>query len=383
MQILHVVRSLRPETGGVAEAVRQLAGAQQGRGDQVVIVSLDPADSSDKSVVVLGRASHGYGRSPALVSWLVAHRAQFDAVIVHGLWQYQSYAVWRGLRNSATPYLVYPHGMLDVWFKRTYPLKHAKKWLYWMGAEYRVLRDAAAVCYTAEEERRRARLSFRRYRARERIAPIGIETPRGDDARERTAFGAAYPALRGRRFLLFLGRIHPKKGVELLLSAYAAVMKGSADAPLLAIAGPASEAAYQESLRAASSRQGIAESVVWLPLLSGDVKWGALRACDAFALFSHQENFGMTVVEALACGRPVLLSDQVAISNEIVADGAGLAGRDTAEGAAQILYRWQNLGETARHAMSAAARACFRRRYESERAAENLASILGEIGERR
>ena len=112
-------------------------------------------------------------------------RAQFDAVIVHGLWQYSSFGVWRALAGTDTPYFVFPHGMLDPWFKRTYPAKHFKKLLYWPWAEYRVLRDAAAVLFTSEEERRLARESFALYRAREVVVNYGTAAPRNlERARE-------------------------------------------------------------------------------------------------------------------------------------------------------------------------------------------------------
>ena len=173
-RILHVVRSLRRETGGLAEAVRHLAAGQRQRGLAVTIASLDPADTDGAAGMVFGRRSEGYGYAPDFVPWLRAHRHEFSAVIVHGLWQYQGLGTWRALRGTPTPYLVYCHGMLDGWFKRAHPWKHAKKWLYWPWADYRVLRDAAAVCFTAEAERDGARGSFGLYRARERIAPLGI-----------------------------------------------------------------------------------------------------------------------------------------------------------------------------------------------------------------
>src|SRR5258708_12756609 len=86
-----------------------------------------------------------------------------------GLWQPHILAVWQRFQKTAIPYFVFPHGMLDPWFKRTYPLKHLKKWLYWPWAEYRVLRDARAVCFTCEEERRLARQSFRLYQCSEQL----------------------------------------------------------------------------------------------------------------------------------------------------------------------------------------------------------------------
>ena len=374
-RILQVVRSLRPETGGLAEAVRSLSPALRALGHRSVTLSLDPADKEGEGTLVLGRSSDGYGYSPDYVPWLRAHRGDFDAVIVHGMWQYPGLGAWRALRGTDTPYLVYCHGMLDPWFRRAYPLKHLKKWLYWPWAEYRILRDAAAVCFTSEEERVQARRSFWLYRAREVVAPIGIDAPPGDAERQRAAFAAAHPALAGHPFLLFLGRIHPKKGVDLLLRAYASV--AGPGSPSLVIAGPSADAACLAELKSLSDQLGLADRVHWLPMLKGDVKWGALHGCEAFVLFSHQENFGVAVVEALACARPVLISEQVNLWREIVADGAGFAAPDDAAGAASALTRWQELEPGRRSAMGAAAGACFERRFSLGRAAEGLAALVG------
>ena len=119
--------------------------------------------------------------------------AGYDAVVVHGIWQYHSFGVWRALHGTATPYFVFPHGMLDPWFNRTYPLKHLKKLLYWPWAEYRVLRDAAAVLFTAEQERLLARESFRLYRCHEVVVNFGTATPEVDWERAREDFYNAFP----------------------------------------------------------------------------------------------------------------------------------------------------------------------------------------------
>src|SRR6476646_2695037 len=128
------------------------------RGHDVEIVALDPPDaewlrSMEPRVHAIGRGTGFYGYSPVLDRWFRAHRDEYDRVIVNGLWQYPGLAVWRRFSGTTTPYFVFPHGMLDPWFKRTYPLKHIKKWFYWPWAEYRILRDAAAVIFTSEEER--------------------------------------------------------------------------------------------------------------------------------------------------------------------------------------------------------------------------------------
>jgi hypothetical protein len=125
-------------------------------------------------------------------------------VIVEGIWHYHAFATRRALRSTGTPYFVYPHGMLDPWFKRTYPIKHLKKWAYWPGADYRVLGNAKAVLFTTEQERLLARQSFWLYQANEVVVGYCTSAPPGDSEQQRELFLSRFPQLRGQRILLFL-----------------------------------------------------------------------------------------------------------------------------------------------------------------------------------
>src|SRR5262245_41967428 len=195
VRILHVTRSLDPAGGGPPEGIRQFVLAQNRNGQRIEIATLDPPGSPwfsryEAPVHALGPPRLRYGYSARLRPWLRANARGFDAVIVNGLWQYHSLAAWSEVRRTGVPYYVFPHGMLDPWFKRRYPLKHMKKWLYWPWAEYRVLRDARAVCFTSEEERRRARESFWLYRCREAVVSYGTSAPPGDAEEQRQAYFA-------------------------------------------------------------------------------------------------------------------------------------------------------------------------------------------------
>ena len=217
MKILHLVSTVDPRAGGPIEGVRQSGVAMTALGHQIEVASLDPVDAPavrdfPLQVHALGPGRGYYGYSADYLRWLRAEAARFDVAIVHGLWQYHGFGAWRALRDARVPYYVYAHGMLDPWFRRTYPLKHLKKWTYWPWAEYRVLRDAAAVVFTTEEERRLARESFWLYRANERVVPFGASRPPADAHALRDAFLQASPRLHDKRIVLFLGRLHPKKG---------------------------------------------------------------------------------------------------------------------------------------------------------------------------
>ncbi|MBV9658044.1 MAG: glycosyltransferase [Verrucomicrobia bacterium] len=383
MRLLHLISTLDPSHGGTSEAVVQLASALDRAGHTNAAATLDAPgapwlDTLPFPTHALGPNRGSYQFAPRAPEWLRARDASGadDALIVHGLWQHHGFAAWRAWRRS--PRFVFAHGMLDPWFKRAYPRKHLKKWLYWPWAEYWILRQARAVFFTCEEERRLARESFWLYRCREAVANLGIVEPPGDADEQRALFFEKFPDLRGRRILLFLGRLVVKKGCDLLLHAFARLASRPDDVTLV-MAGPGEDSAFVADLRRGEATR---ENVRWVGMLSGAVKWGALRAAEAFILPSHQENFGLAVVEALACGTPVLLSDKVNIWREVSADGAGLVAADDFDGTLDLLRRWLALPEEARRAFRERARACYARRFQIDQAAAALARQLRELGVR-
>jgi glycosyltransferase involved in cell wall biosynthesis len=348
-------------------------------GHSVDVVTLDdPAESFlhgfPLNVHALGPSRGGYGYNAKLVPWLKMNARRYDAVIVNGIWQYNGFGAWRALRNIGTPYYVFPHGMLDPWFKRHYPIKHMKKWLYWPWATYRLLRDARVVLFTTEEERLQARLSFWLYRAREQVVDYGTSPPPRNAAELRSKFLSVHGELRDRRLLLFLGRIHEKKGCDLLIRAFARAASAEPSLHLL-MAGPGQER-WVTKLKALAQDLGVADRITWPGMLRDEMKWGAFYAAEAFVLPSHQENFGIAVAEALGCGVPVLISDRVNICGEILAHNAGLVAPDTLPGVQQLLDEWLALSPLQRRAMGESALELFRRRFTVNAMAESLLAVI-------
>jgi glycosyltransferase involved in cell wall biosynthesis len=308
------------------------------------------------------------------VPWLIEHARDYHAVVVNGIWRYHSYGTWQALRGTKIPYYIYPHGMLDPWFKHTYPLKHMKKWLYWPWADYRVIRDARAALFTCEEERKLSRQSFWLYRAHERVVPFGTSAPPADGGELRETFLAANPGLRGRKLLLFLGRIHEKKGCDLLIRSFAAVANSDPRLDLV-IAGP-DPTGWMPALKRLAGELGIGARVIWPGLLRDEMKWGAFHAAAAFALPSHQENFGIAVAEALACGLPVLISNKVNIWREIAQAKAGLVEVDTEEGTRKTLAAWLAMSDAENRRMSDNARELFTRQFTAAAMARGLVDAI-------
>ncbi len=377
MRLLHIIGTISPEAGGPTESVRSLLnfGPPDYRGE---VVTLDAPDAPflkelNFTVHPLGPGRGVYAYATRLRPWLQANAHRFDGVVVNGLWQYVGFAAWRTFAGKK-PYVVFTHGMLDPYFKHRFPLKHLKKWLYWLSAEYWILRGAYRVLFTTDAEERLAKQSFWLHRWKGFVVPYGASSSLADPAQELEAFYAHCPELRGRRFLLFLGRIHCKKGCDLLIDAFARV--AALDPSLeLVMAGP-DQQHWSAELKARAESLGIAGRVHWPGMLKGLVKWGAFRASEAFVLPSHQENFGIAVAEAMSCYRPVLLADKVNIAEEIAADGGGLMEIDTLDGTVRLLERWIRLSPEEKRLMGEQAQEIFTRRYDMRRNAARIIRLF-------
>jgi glycosyltransferase involved in cell wall biosynthesis len=382
-----VIASIDPATGGPVAGLQAITPCLQALGHSTEFATLDASNAdflqaAPGPVHAFGPVRSSYGYSPRFKSWLRQNASHYDAIFVHGLWQYLGIAVRSVCRSARRPpYFVVPHGMLDPFLQGTYPVKHFKKSIYWRFVERRVVEGARAVFFTCEEERRLSCLSFPRRHGNDRVMLYGTTAPTGNPASWQHAWQTHAPALRGHRPLLFLSRLHSKKGIDLLLRAYGKIRRESSDAaratlPELVVAGPSAGTSYVSFLRKLAETEGIDEHVHWVGMLTGEAKWGALRAADVFALPSHQENFGIAVVEALACGTPVLISNRVNIWREIVSDGAGWADAADVEGIVRLLRQWLSLTPSDREKARAAASRCFTQRFEITAAAQSLAEQL-------
>ena len=381
MKLLHVIASTNPESGGPIEALLRISEVLIRDGHEVTVASLEAEkQTAGRSfpfpVIGLGAGSGKYRYNSRLVSWLKENACSFDAVILHGLWNYSSLGSWQALKKSSTPYYVFAHGMMDPWFRKRYPLKHIAKQIFWTIGEGRVLRDARSVLFTCEEEMLRSRNVFHGYSYREQVVLLGTADPAGDASSEKAAFQRSFPGILERQFLLFLSRIHPKKGCDLLIQAFSdAASEIPADVDLV-MAGP-DQTGWVPELQALAKRAGIANRIHWIGMVKGEVKWGAYRSATAMILPSHQENFGIVVAEAMACSTPVLISDKVNIWREVNASHAGLVEADTLNGTRELIRRFFALSAVDRSLMATNAREGFLRHFDIEATAFEFERAIG------
>jgi len=346
MRILHVIDSIDPATGGTAEALRQLCHIYRAGHYEIEVASLDAPETVDQynfpaTVHGLGPGKGMYGYAPRFVPWLREHLSSYDLVFLNSIWQYNVLAAYKMLANTRVPYGVFTHGMLDPYFKREFPLKHLKKTIYWHLFLKRILNEANAVLFTCEEEMILARQSFPGYKVRECILNFGIFAPDVDLANASAEFLARWPHLCGKRLAISMGRLHPKKGIDILIEAFAQSLAKHAEWELV-IAGP-DQVGMLADLKALAERIGVAERITWTGMIGGSLKWGAIASSEVFVLPSHQENFGIVVAEALACKVPVIISDKVNIWREIQSHQAGFICQDSVESTRAALNRWAEL----------------------------------------
>jgi len=382
MKILHVIPSVNPASGGPAESLKQLCSIYLSAGHEVEVASLDSPEvilgcNFPARVFALGPGLGVYGYSHRAGKWLKENIARYSVVFIDGIWQYNTLAAHRALRKAATPYAIFTHGMLDPYFKERFPLKHIKKSIYWRMILESIMRNANAVLFTCEEEKMLARQSFPRYCVREIVAPLGISGPDCDTGIAADEFLTRWPILRGKRVAISMGRIHPKKGIDILIEAFAKALAGD-PAWHLVIAGPDASGLRRE-LEALDAKLGIEDRITWTGMLEGAGKWGALAASEVFVIPSHQENFGIVIAEAMACNLPVILSNKVNIWREIASYHAGFVCEDSVGGTAACLTRWQSLSAEEIAVLRSNARRCFDELFNYEVTARRALETVDRI----
>ncbi len=321
--MLHVIPSMSPNRGGPSFVMRTLARTlsqdmevhvattdDDGEG-RIAVAHGIPCDEEGATFWYFPRQTRAYTFSWPLTLWLWRNVSRFDLVHIHALFSYPAIAAAFAARRANVPYLVRPLGTLNRWgFQNRHPLL---KRLSFFLIERRVLSAAAAIHYTSEQELQEAETLSAGGNAV--IIPNPVDLPQSFERN-------SAPEWRGRQVILFLSRLNPKKGLDLLLAAFARVYDRNPRA-LLVIAG-AGDPGWVASLHEHAERLKISENVLWTGFLEGKEKVRLLSAADVFVLPSYSENFGVAVAEALAYGCPVVVSDQVGIHAELRRAGAGL-----------------------------------------------------------
>ena len=328
MKILHVIPAVAPRYGGPSRAVFEMSRALRVCGTDVLIATTN-ADGPDRLKVNTGeevsfqgtdtiffrqRLSERFTYSPELARWLRGNAERFDLVHIHAVFSHPCLAAARACQKSGVPYVVRPLGSLDPW---SMDQKSWRKRALWHLSVRRMLQQAAAIHYTTNEEQRLAETTLGLDRGV--VIPLGVEIE--EAGRSESSSGLLQSAGIGDGpYVLALSRLHPKKNLESLIEAFANVATGSDDLNWQLVIAGDGDGDYVTRLKGLAAND---QRIVFTGWMDGPLKTEVLRHAQLVALTSLQENFGLCVAEAFACGVPVLISDRVNLASDVQSANAG------------------------------------------------------------
>jgi glycosyltransferase involved in cell wall biosynthesis len=377
MRVGFLVNSVSREAGGLFQSVRGLAKAVESTNSGVQVFGISDEQSAfdlkewrPLSVQAFHPRLRTWGYSNELVPAMLG--ADLDVLSVHGLWKYCSVGSRRWHHQTGRPYVVHPHGMLEPWALRN------AKWKKRIAAllyENEHLRRAACLRALSEAEAE----SIRAYGLGNAICviPNGVDLPEQSDRSGTKADSHPFGELaRNRKILLYLGRLHPKKNLVNLIHAWKQIADAHSsikDSWLLAIAGW-DQAGYQRELNKQVSECGLANSIMMMGPLFGEDKDAAYRGSDAFILPSLSEGLPMTVLEAWAHAKPVLMTPECHFSEGFSAEAAlriGSSPQEIANGLKQLT----EMSDNDRRAMGNRGRSLAATKFSWPRIGEEMLAV--------
>jgi glycosyltransferase involved in cell wall biosynthesis len=385
MKILHVIANLAPRYGGPSQACWEMARAVARLGHQVSIYTTNQDGPGELAVPVDRpawrdgvevryfpiQAPRFWGTSLPLALALRRKIPASDLVHIHSLYLFHDLVAGHWCRRFRVPYLVRPHGTLDPFIYRRH---RWRKRLMELLFEHRNIRRAAALHFTTAAEAKLA-VPFT-FQTPGLVVPLGINFEDFAVLPEPGKFRRRYPEIGDRHIILFFGRVNFKKGLDLLAQAFGAVARRRPDVHLV-IAGPDNEG-WGGRVRTWLDEQGALDRTTFTGMLLGAEKLAVLRDASLFVLPSYSENFGLAVIEAMAAGLPVIISDQVNIWREVQASGAGMVIPVDSGALADQILELLNEPETARR-LGQQGRSLVQAQFEWPRIARSLAAAYTRI----
>ncbi|MFY7732793.1 MAG: glycosyltransferase [Bacteroidia bacterium] len=381
IKLLRVISSMDPKTGGPPNGIKYITPFLDELNIETTIVCLDNINDefikkTSLNIVALNENKTTWQYNSRLYNWLLNNLINYDAVIVHGIWLYHTYAVSKAVNTLRktnelfkTKYFIFPHGMLDGYFQsnKTRKLKAFRNYFYWHLVEHKNVAIADGLIFTSEEEKNIASKTFANYKPKQTLnLGYGIDVPIN-----------TFKQTGNKDYFIFLGRYDEKKGIDTIINTYKKLVQENSTIPKLVIAGPGLDAPYGQYIQRLVNESDVLGNHVELKeMVSGEEKWKLLANAKAMILWSHQENFGISVAESLGLGIPVLLSKQVNIWTEIVSNKAGLAEDDTEENLINVIKSFCKLSEYEYEQMCINAMKTYENNYKPHLYVKRLQTIL-------
>lgn len=324
MRVLHVIPSVDERSGGPATAIVPMCRALMAQEVEVLLLTTD-AGMDEESTIVRDykgvpamffptQFGESFKYSRPLSAWLVANVRNFALAHIHAVFNHSSVAAAHACRKAGVPYVVRPLGTLDPW---SMAQKALRKRVFWQVSGKGMLHRAAAVHYTSSAEQRATEELLRLNHGR--VVALGTDSDNaGSLSKDKLA--EHFPALANDPYVLVMSRLHPKKGLDVLLEAFLSLAENGHWRLVIAGDGPSD---YVLKLKRKLATSAQRERIIFTGWLDGERKAAVLGGASLLALPSYQENFGLCVMEAMSNSVPVLVSPHVNLATEIQSAGAG------------------------------------------------------------
>ncbi len=372
-RLVRIIESADPRKGGPIFGVLESTKVLRSRGFVVDIVTLDNPDDeflkddSLEGVFALGPNYTKLSYTNKLGLWLDANLYKYDFATIHGVWQWNSFGSFNKLLKNKIPYIIFPHGSFDVWDQNFRKLSWFTKKVYYKFFENRVLLNSVNVLFTSEDELINSSSNFDLPLDKCRLINYGVPSL------ELNSTTLTFDEGKQESYLLFLSRIHKKKGIEKLLEAFSRSI--ISNKYRIKIAGTG-EVSYIDSLKKLIIKLDIFDKVEFVGHVAGAKKIEILSEASLFVLPSYQENFGLAVAESLSLSTPVAISNKVNIWNGVDKHGAGFVYNNTVDDLVDVFDKFFYMQEQDYKQMCLNAKICFDNEFNIEKFVDDLEKII-------
>ena len=365
IKILRIISTLNPKYGGPSRATIDSSLMLKKKGIDVDILTCDdPKDVffRTKKIKIINKGPSLLGTywfSLKLFFWLIKNKDKYDSFILHGIWEFKNLVARFFVRKK---YYVFLHGQLDPFFSKNF-FKMIKKKIYWLLVEESNLLHSKSVLLTSKGELDTLKKTYVNTRKiSKKFVNYGILKPKLNKKKIKKLFFIKFSKIKNKNFYLFLSRFHEKKGCEIIIKSIKKL--GDKFNDLVLMVGPLQNSVYETKIKNLIKIYHLENKIIISDALYGDLKWAAILESKAMILPSHGENFGVTLVESLCLGKPVLTTNKVNISKDILNFNAGFISNDNTNSFVKILSRYDSLSQKQLQLMSKNAYKCFKLKFD-------------------
>ena len=377
IKLLRIIPTLDPSFGGPSFATIESSIILSQKGVKVDIITCDSTNKSFKKLKDIRIINFGpnylgnYRLNFKIYNWLKKNRDKYDIFIVHGVWTYLSLIARLLIKNK---YFIFTHGQLDPFFSKNF-LKVVKKKLYWFFFEKSNLLQSKKVLVTSKKEIEFLKNTFVNTDGiKFKKIQYGIVKENFNKKKILSKFYKKFKYLKNKNFYLFLGRYHEKKGCDILIESINNLKNEFNDVILMC--GPLENSNYLKNLYNLIKKYNLEKKVILSDAIYGDLKWGAIVESKAMLLASHGENFGVALVESLSLGKPVITTNKVGISDDIIKYKAGIISNDDVSNFTKNFKKFINYSKRKKQYMSKNAIKCFNSNFNLKSNHNSLFNLL-------